>query len=179
MRALGPAHVIAYLERSAHLARETRHRYFREVRCFFAWGQRTGFLQDTPFRGLRNVQVPLRVVQPFRREEVAQLLDACDPLSAMGLRDRALLLTLLDSGIRCSETVASTCSIVTSRRAASTCGTARGTRSAGYCGVSEVDRHCLNALIAGASRRRHGEWIYWRLFLIALRLTGPDAGTWS
>ena len=45
--ALGPAHVIAYLERSAHLARETRHRYFREVRCFFAWGQRTGFLQDT------------------------------------------------------------------------------------------------------------------------------------
>ena len=103
--ALGPAHVIAYLERSAHLARETRHRYFREVRCFFAWGQRTGFLQDTPFRGLRNVQVPLRVVQPFRREEVAQLLDACDPVSPMGLRDRALLLTLLDSGIRCSETV--------------------------------------------------------------------------
>ena len=87
------------------LARETRHRYFREVRCFFAWCERTGFVADTPFRGLRNVQVPLRVVQPFRPAEIAQLLDACDPATPMGLRDRALLLTLLDSGIRCSETV--------------------------------------------------------------------------
>ena len=105
VRALGPAQVIAYLERSTHLARETRHRYFREVRCFFAWCERTGFVADTPFRGLRNVQVPLRVVQPFRPAEIAQLLDACDPATPMGLRDRALLLTLLDSGIRCSETV--------------------------------------------------------------------------
>ena len=105
VRALGPAQVIAYLERSTHLARETRHRYFREVRCFFAWCERTGFVADTPFRGLRNVQVPLRVVQPFRPAEIVQLLDACDPATPMGLRDRALLLTLLDSGIRCSETV--------------------------------------------------------------------------
>ena len=105
VRALGPAQVIAYLERSTHLARETRHRYFREVRCFFAWCERTGFVADTPFRSLRNVQVPLRVVQPFRPAEIAQLLDACDPATPMGLRDRALLLTLLDSGIRCSETV--------------------------------------------------------------------------
>ena len=105
VRALGPAQVIAYLERSTHLARETRHRYFREVRCFFAWCERTGFVADTPFRGLRNVQVPLRVVQPFRPAEIAQLLDTCDPATPMGLRDRALLLTLLDSGIRCSETV--------------------------------------------------------------------------
>ena len=44
VRALGPAQVIAYLERSTHLARETRHRYFREVRCFFAWCERTGFV---------------------------------------------------------------------------------------------------------------------------------------
>ena len=128
VRALGPAQVIAYLERSTHLARETRHRYFREVRCFFAWCERTGFLQDTPFRGLRNVQVPLRVVQPFRPAEIVQLLDACDPATPMGLRDRALLLTLLDSGIRCSETVAWTSATVTSRRAASTCSTARATR---------------------------------------------------
>ena len=104
VRQLQARHVIPYLERSAHLARETRHRYFREVRCFFAWCQRTRVITDSPFQGLRNVSLPRRIVQPYRPEEVAGLLAVCDA-SPMGQRDRALMLTLLDTGVRCAEAV--------------------------------------------------------------------------
>ena len=81
----------------------TRHRYFREVRCFFNWCVAAGFLDHTPFRGLRNVRLPSEVVQPFRPAELARLVAACDPASAVGRRDAALVLLFLDTGIRCAE----------------------------------------------------------------------------
>src|SRR3989304_3603896 len=56
---------------------ETRHRYFREVRCFFNWLVTAGYLKETPFRSLRNVRLPQRIVQPFSPEEGARLLACC------------------------------------------------------------------------------------------------------
>jgi len=44
-------HVYAYLSRFKDHAADTRHRYFREVRCFFNWLVDTGYLDQTPFRG--------------------------------------------------------------------------------------------------------------------------------
>ncbi len=103
--AIGPEHVIAYLDRFTALAWETRHRYFREVRCFFRWCEAAGFLTETPFRGLRNVPLPRHVVTPFTAAQVQALLAGCDPTTAIGRREHALVLTLLDTGIRCNECV--------------------------------------------------------------------------
>ena len=100
-----PPHLYAYLGQFAHLSLETRHRYFREVRCFFNWLVLAGYLQESPFRSLRNVRLPQRIVQPFSQEDVARLLACCDPDTAVGARDRAMILTLLDTGIRCAELV--------------------------------------------------------------------------
>lgn len=97
-------HLYTYLGRFTHLRAETRHRYFREVRCFFNWLVDAGYIERSPFRGMRNVRLPQRIVQPFSSEEIARLLDACGD-GAMGSRDRALLMTLLDTGARCSEVV--------------------------------------------------------------------------
>ncbi|MFA7249802.1 MAG: site-specific integrase, partial [Dehalococcoidia bacterium] len=58
------AHLYSYLGRYTHLRTETRHRYFREVRCFFNWLVDAGYLDHSPFRGMRNVRVPQRIVQP-------------------------------------------------------------------------------------------------------------------
>ncbi len=100
---LESAHVYAYLARSTHLRTESRHRYFREVRCFFSWLVEAGYLERTPFRGMRNVRMPQRIVQPFSVQDVTTLLAACEgPLVA---RDRALVMTLLDTGARCSEVI--------------------------------------------------------------------------
>jgi len=93
-----------YLGRFRHLSLETRHRYFREVRCFFNWLVDNTYLERSPFRGMRNVRLPQRLVDPFAPEEIARLLEYCDT-TPIGLRDRALLLVLLDTGARCSEVV--------------------------------------------------------------------------
>ena len=61
--AVETATVIRYCETFQARRPATRHRYFREVRCFFNWCVAAGFLDHTPFRGLRNVRLPSEVVQ--------------------------------------------------------------------------------------------------------------------
>lgn len=97
-------HIYTYLGRFTHLAADTRHRYFREVRCFFNWLVESGYLEHSPFRGVKNIRLPQRIVQPFSAADVGQLLAACSD-HPVGARNRALLFTLLDTGLRCSEIV--------------------------------------------------------------------------
>ena len=101
--AVETATVIRYCESFQARRPATRHRYFREVRCFFNWCVAAGFLDHTPFRGLRNVRLPSEVVQPFRPAELARLVAVCDPATAVGRRDAAVVLLFLDTGIRCAE----------------------------------------------------------------------------
>ena len=105
VRRITSAHIYTYLGRFTHYTLETRHRYFREVRCFFNWLVNAGHLQKNPFRSLHNVRLPQKIVRPFSAEEITRLLAACDPNRPVGARDRAILLVLLDTGIRCSELV--------------------------------------------------------------------------
>ncbi len=101
-----PDHVIAYLARYAAHSPDTRHRYFREVRCFWNWLREAGYTDNDAFRGLRNVRLPHRIVPPLAPEEIARLLGCCDPSTVVGRRNRAILLTLLDTGVRCAEATA-------------------------------------------------------------------------
>ena len=98
--------MIAYLARYADHAPDTRHRYFREVRCFCNWLRTAGYTDNDPFRGLRNVRLPQKVVPPFTPAEIQTLLAACNGGTPLGSRDQAIILTLLDTGIRCAEAVA-------------------------------------------------------------------------
>ena len=67
IRRITPGHLYPYLGQFARLSLETRHRYFREVRCFFNWLVAAGYLAETPFRGLRNVRLPRRSCARSRR----------------------------------------------------------------------------------------------------------------
>jgi integrase/recombinase XerC/integrase/recombinase XerD len=96
--------VYRYLGSFAHLSLDTRHRYFREVRCFFNWIVEAGHLEASPFAHVRNVRLPSKIVQPFAQDGVRQLLAACSDEPA-GVRDRAIMVTLLDTGLRVSELV--------------------------------------------------------------------------
>ena len=121
--------VRAYLGGHTKLSLETRHRYFREVRCFFNWLVEAGYLDQNPFRGMRNVRLPQRIVRPFSTEDIAALLAACGD-GSMGVHDRALVLALLDTGARCSEIVRSSSPTSISRWAGSASSTPREISSA-------------------------------------------------
>lgn len=98
------SHILQYLAEGAHLSEETRHRYFREVRCFFNWLADHEQIERSPFHGIKNVRLPARTKQPFSVSQIANLENAC-PNTAVGLRDKAMITVLLDTGIRCSELV--------------------------------------------------------------------------
>jgi len=97
-------HIYGYLGSFTDRSLETRHRYFREVRCFFNWLVDLNYLERSPFRGLKNVRLPQRIVEPFSVTEIEALLHACGD-TTMSERDRAVVLVLLDTGARCSEVV--------------------------------------------------------------------------
>ncbi len=97
--------MIASLVRFAARSPATRHRAFREVRYFCTWLRAAGYTDNDPFRGLRNVRLPRTIVPPLTPAEIARLLAGCDGATVVGRRDRAILLTLLDTGLRCAEAV--------------------------------------------------------------------------
>lgn len=97
-----PEHIFRYLSRFTRLTLDTRHRYFREVRCFFNWLVAVGYLEASPFAQIRNVRLPQKIVRVFTPEELQLLIAAC-PDTPAGVRDQAILVTLLDTGLRVSE----------------------------------------------------------------------------
>ena len=90
VRQITPAHIYAYLGRFSHLSLETRHRYHREVSCFFNWLQSIGYVNKSPFTGIKKVRLPQKIVQPFSPDNVLRLLDCCDPGNPPGARGRAV-----------------------------------------------------------------------------------------
>ena len=98
-------------ESSARRASPTTvHHYFVVLRAFFNWASREGLLVASP---LVNVKVrgPSRpIIQTFSRQDIENLLEVCDVdydsgATLLGSRNRAIVLVLLDTGVRASELI--------------------------------------------------------------------------
>ncbi len=102
-----PAHVYRFLGwvRDRGVTPGTQHRRQREVKAFFSWCRRMGYLDDNPFMRVPMVRREQKVVQPFSPDDITQLLHAADSTTHVGSRMRALIYFLLDTGVRSSELV--------------------------------------------------------------------------
>ena len=98
-------HVYEFMEatRMRGVSQGTQHRRFRETRAFFSWCERMEFTKGHPFKGIPNVKTDTKVIKPFTKSDIATLLNCCDPTTEYGLRFRAMILVLLDTGIRRAE----------------------------------------------------------------------------
>jgi len=98
-------HVYAFLGdvKDRGVSSGTQHRRFRETRAFFSWCERMDLIVNHPFKGIPNVRTDTKVIKPFTKSDIDKLLKCCDPATEYGLRFRAIILLLLDTGIRRAE----------------------------------------------------------------------------
>ena len=101
-------HVYSFLSelRSRGASALYQHRRHREVKACFSWFKRMGFVEENVFARVQLVKRPLLVKPPYSPADVQALLDSEDRSTLSGVRNYALLLFLLDSGVRASECVA-------------------------------------------------------------------------
>ena len=105
MKEITPGHIRGYLseERRRGISSETIHRTYGGLRCFFKFLKRDGLLERNPMELVERPRRERHLIKPMSLEQVRALLDQADPGSLLGLRNRAMMLLMLDSGLRLSE----------------------------------------------------------------------------
>ena len=84
--------------------------YYKALRRLFNWGVEEGFLQESPVKGIHFKAPPPPPVQPYDLEELKRFFAICEldiktGARFTGLRNKAILLLFIDSGLRLSELV--------------------------------------------------------------------------
>lgn len=91
-------------EQSRSLSPRTVLGYYTSLSAFFNWAVREELLSDSPMRKIRRPRVPKYIPEPFSEEEMRGLIAATHNLPEESrLREQAILLFLLDTGVRLSE----------------------------------------------------------------------------
>lgn len=107
-------------ETSRHKAsHSTVHHYFVVLSCFFSWAVCEGFLHESPMVKIKVSKPKPKVVTPYTTEEIKKMLAVCNydyehNAKFLASRNRAIILVLLDTGIRLSELVGMTISDIDS-----------------------------------------------------------------
>jgi len=107
VRTITPEHIYTYLSwvRKRGVFDHTQHRRHREVRFLFVWLERLGYVEQNPFKHIKNIKLPQKVIRPMSAEDIQKLLSAPFPSEFLAARNKAIILLLLDTGIRLSELI--------------------------------------------------------------------------
>jgi len=86
----------------------TVHHYYSALRAFFNWAVKEGFLAESPLAKVKVARSKPKVIQPYSLEHIRRMLQVCDQdyqhnAKFLGSRNKAVILVLLDSGLRLSE----------------------------------------------------------------------------
>jgi len=87
-------------------ASETVFRTFGGLRCAFGFWTREGYLAMNPMALVEKPRRERVLIRPLTPEQAMTLLEQPDTGSVEGLRDRAMMMLMLDSGMRVSEVIA-------------------------------------------------------------------------
>lgn len=75
----------------------------RSIRAFWSWPLREGIVDQSPFNVVKVPKAPVNLMPTFSNSQIRAFLDAIDTRTPEGFRDYAVILTLLDTGVRVSE----------------------------------------------------------------------------
>jgi integrase/recombinase XerC len=86
----------------------TAHNRYRGLHAFFKWAVAEGDLEASPMDGMKPPQLPEQLVEAVRPEHLARLLKVCEGRDFTSRRDTAVILLLVDTGMRRAECVGMT-----------------------------------------------------------------------
>jgi site-specific recombinase XerD len=103
--AVEPRHVRAYLlqRRQSGISPYTLAKDYRHLHAFWNWCLQEELTTHNPFAKVEKPRPPAKVKPALTPEEVEAILKACDGKHWLRLRDKALILLLLDTGLRIHE----------------------------------------------------------------------------
>ncbi len=90
-------------EQDRGLSPYTVQGHVRALKVFCSWLFAEGYTDGNILAGLKLPKVPIRMVEPLSRAEIEALISVQNPLTAEGCRNIAILVTFLNTGLRCSE----------------------------------------------------------------------------
>ena len=77
--------------------------YLRAIRAFWNWLEAEELIVNNPFDRIKVPKPPKKVVLPFTDNHLMRLLGVIETSTPIGFRDRTIVITLLDTGLRVSE----------------------------------------------------------------------------
>ncbi|MCS6919937.1 MAG: tyrosine-type recombinase/integrase [Fimbriimonadales bacterium] len=103
--AVQPHHIRKWLlHRQAHgVSNYELHNAYRQPRTFWSWCMREGLTENNPFAKVEKPRLMPTAKPALSPEEVQALLNACEGKDWRRMRDKALILLLLDTGLRIHE----------------------------------------------------------------------------
>ncbi len=86
----------------------TVHHYYCVLRAFFNWCVREEYISESPLHKIKLKNPSLNVIRPYTDTEILKLLSVCDTdirnnAKLLGCRNKAIILMMLDTGLRVSE----------------------------------------------------------------------------
>lgn len=86
----------------------TVHHYNAVLKAFFNWCVNEGFLAESPLVRVRIATPKPKVIEPYTAHEITRMLAVCNydyqhNAKLLGSRNKAIVLMLLDTGLRVSE----------------------------------------------------------------------------
>ena len=103
---------ILYLQRQVKtphtekpLSPATVQGYVRTLKVFFSWLLREEYIRSNPMTKIPVPRAPIKTINTFNHEHIDRLATLCHTSNGSGYRNLAIILLLLDSGIRVNELV--------------------------------------------------------------------------
>jgi site-specific recombinase XerD len=107
LSAIEPMHLrdfLAYLRQRGQSS-QTVSRTFGAVRCVFRFLHREGILSRNSMELVDRPRKERHLIRPLSVEQAMQLIEQPDTTTFEGLRDRAMIMLMMDSGLRVSEVI--------------------------------------------------------------------------
>ena len=85
------------------LSPKTVQGHVRTLKAFATWLYMEGHTKENVLSALKLPKAPDKIIEPLSKTEIGKLLACIDIKTPVGKRDHAMIVTLLDTGLRASE----------------------------------------------------------------------------